>query len=473
MKTISLALAFAGALMSTTALAGNIASTPGQNPDLTLYSGGYGLIHEQRKVDLDKGANQIFLQGMPDQTRSDSVLASGKNLTINRRIFDFGTISRDALLKHSLGKTIWVVKTNPATGEETEVEAKVLSIRGGLVLQIGGRIETGNPGRLVFKEIPEGLRAEPALTLIADSAAKGSQSLDLAYLTGGLNWQANYVAQINKDGTALDLTGFAEVTNNTNRTYKDASVRVVAGELRGRPTPPRPQLMRKSMARAATMQQDQAAPEALSRESTGEQHIYRLPGDITLQKFQKQQVTLLSATNIPAKTDYHFSNGVYRQHLRGQPQAQRAEIRLKFKNEKAAGLGIPLPAGSLRSFKGQGADMLFTGEAFLNRKSDGEKVSLTLGKAFDITLKRTQTDFRVKDPKGRDRTFEAAWKLELTNAHSKPVTVVVEEAMSGAWEMLEESQPHKKPTAAKAQWTVELEPNSKQTITFRAKVVPR
>jgi len=474
MRIAPLTLAFACALQVSNALADPVISQPGKDPSLTLYPGGYGLIHEARPVTLEKGPNEIALQGLPSAIRADSVLASGVELTIQKRLFDFGAITREALLQHSLGKTIGILKTNPQTGEEREEEAKVLSIRNGLVLQVGGRIVTGTPGRLLFKEIPEGLRAEPALTLIAESAKGGKQNLGLTYLTGGLGWRATYVAQINQEGTALDLKGFAELTNSTGRTYENARLRLVAGDVRPpQTTALRPQLMRAKAAGAMMMAESEPAPDAMQRTGTGQQHIYAVPGTVTLTKHQTQQVALLGADNIPAKTEYHFNSGVYRQPLRGTAQIRRAEVRLKFKNDKASGLDAPLPAGNLRAFRGTGADTLFGGEVFLNRKAAGEDVALSLGQAFDVTLKRSQTDFDIKDPKGRDRTFEAAWKLDLSNAHDKPVTVVVKEAFSGQWEMLETTHEPTKSLAGAAHWTLTLKPGQKETIAYRARVVPR
>ncbi len=473
MRIAPFALAFACALQVSTALAEPIVSQTGKNPALTLYSSGYGLVHETRLITLGKGAHEISLQDLPPTIRQNSVLASGDGLTIQKRLFDFGTISPEALLKHSLGKTITVIKTNPQTGEEAEIEATVLSLRGGLILKIGERIETGIPGRLAFKDIPEGLLAEPALTLIADSAEAGPKTLGLTYIADGLDWNAAYVARINDAGTALDLTGFAQLTNTTDRTYDDAEIRVVAGEIR-QPRAPRAMMMDAETSRFGGLAAAPAAKtESLERQSTGEQHIYRLPGKVTLQSHQTQQVTLLEADAIPAKTEYLFRNGVYRQPLPKNDNAQRPEIRVSFKNDKASGLGVPLPAGSIRTFKGEGAATLFTGEAFLSRKAAGETAELTLGRAFDITLTRNQTDFQVKDPKGHDRTFEAAWKLDLTNAHDKPVTVVIEESMSGAWEVLKESHSHKKDGTATARWTVTLKPGGKETLSYRVRVVPR
>jgi hypothetical protein len=56
-----------------------------------------------------------------------------------------------------------VIRTHPTTGAETVESAQVLRDHAGHVLQIGDRIETGVPGRIVFDGVPPNLRDRPTL----------------------------------------------------------------------------------------------------------------------------------------------------------------------------------------------------------------------------------------------------------------------------------------------------------------------
>ena len=77
-------------------------------------------------------------------------------------------------MEKAVGETITLVRTNPATGAETRERARVLAANGGVVLQIGERIEVlrddGLPVRVIFDKVPENLRARPTLSVTLDSA---------------------------------------------------------------------------------------------------------------------------------------------------------------------------------------------------------------------------------------------------------------------------------------------------------------
>jgi len=74
-------------------------------------------------------------------------------------------------------------------------------------LRIGDRIETGLPGRIVYDGVPANLRDRPTLVSELDAARNGAQTVELSYLTGGLSWKADYVAELNAADSALDLNG--------------------------------------------------------------------------------------------------------------------------------------------------------------------------------------------------------------------------------------------------------------------------
>src|SRR3546814_2624972 len=77
---------------------------------------------------------------MSDVCSSDLTL-SGAGLSIVEQNFDFDLLTPDKLMDKAVGQTITLVRTNPATGAEKIERAKVLAANGGIVLQIGDRIE--------------------------------------------------------------------------------------------------------------------------------------------------------------------------------------------------------------------------------------------------------------------------------------------------------------------------------------------
>src|SRR3546814_18704600 len=87
----------------------------------------------------------------------------------------------------AVGQTITLVRTNPATGAEKIERAKVLAANGGIVLQIGDRIEVlrddGLPVRAVFARLHPNLRARPQLSVPVNAAPAGPVQATLFYLT--------------------------------------------------------------------------------------------------------------------------------------------------------------------------------------------------------------------------------------------------------------------------------------------------
>jgi hypothetical protein len=95
-------------------------------------------------------------------------------------------------------------------------------------LRFADRIETGVPGRLAFDSVPANLRDRPTLSVLLE-AGGGKQSVELSYLTGGLAWKADYVANLSADGKSLDLNGWVTLTNRSGAGFDDATLQLVAG----------------------------------------------------------------------------------------------------------------------------------------------------------------------------------------------------------------------------------------------------
>jgi hypothetical protein len=112
-------------------------------------------------------------------------------------------------------RSVRIVRTHPTTGAESIETATVLAASQGVVLKIGERIETGLPGRIVYDGVPANLRDRPTLVSDLDAARAGAQTLELSYLTGGLSWKADYVAELNAADNALDLNGWVTLTNTS------------------------------------------------------------------------------------------------------------------------------------------------------------------------------------------------------------------------------------------------------------------
>lgn len=438
---------------------------------VTIYNDNLALIKDARRVKLDRDFNKLAWREVSAQMRPETALL--RNLTnsdgfrLQEQNFDFDLLTPQKLLEKYLNKEVTVIRTNPATGTELREIATVLATNGGIVLKFADRIETGVPGRLAFSGVPENLRDKPTLVVSLINPVVGEQNLELSYLTTGLSWRADYVAELNERDDRLDLNGLVTLTNQSGAAYPNAKLQLVAGDL-NRVRQPQ-SISRNMMSMAPKM----ADAEEMKEESLFEYHLYTLQRATTLMENQTKQVALMSASSVPINKEFLLAGANY--YYSGQygdlGQKLKVGVFVEFQN-KGGGLGVPLPKGVIRVYKkdAQG-NAQFVGEDQINHTPKNESVRLKLGDAFDVTADKKQTDFQKLAGTGRtSNIFESAYQVVLKNAKTESVTVVVREPMPGDWTMISESQPHTKVTSGMAEWKVAVPADSKATLTYRVRV---
>lgn len=440
---------------------------------VTIYNDDLALVKDQRRVTLDEGENRLAFREVSARIRPETALLRSlshpQGFYLLEQNFDFDLLTPQKLLEKYVGKEVQLVKTHPQSGDERLVAARVLAANGGVVLKVGERIETGIPGRLVYPDVPANLRDRPTLVTLLHSGSARSQQLELSYLTGGLSWRADYVAELSAGDERLDLSGWVTLTNQSGTSYRDARLQLVAGDVHRAPGALRPVRdfeMRKAMVA-------EAAPQ-MEEESLFEYHLYTLDRLTTLRENQTKQVALLSASAVPVRKEFVLRGAdyYYRSSYGDLGQKLKVGVFLEFDNREEAGLGKPLPKGVVRVYKQDSAgNAQFVGEDRIDHTPKNEKVRLKLGEAFDVTADKVQTDFEKLSGFGRFHyVFESAYRIELKNAKEEAVTVKVMEPMPGDWEVLAESHPHSKEAAGTAVWEVPVPADGSATLTYRVRV---
>ena len=446
-----------------------------QSVAVTIYNGDLALVKDTRKVKIKIGLNALALRDVSAQIRPETALLRSINapgsLTLLEQNFDFDLLTPEKLLEKYVGKTVSLVKTNPATGVETTEQATVLSANNGVVLRVGNRIETGVPlGRIVYDNVPANLRDRPTLVTQINNKGATDQTVELSYLTGGLGWKADYVAELNAKEDMLDLSGWVTLTNTSGASYKNAKLQLVAGDVNRVQPQASPMSMRKNMDMMAASAE--SAP--MREEGLLEYHLYTLDRPTTIAENQTKQVALLSASGIPVHKDLVLQGAEYYY------QSQYGEIGTKmklgvfieFENKEASKLGLPLPKGILRVYKKDSSgNAQFVGEDNIDHTPKNETVRLKLGEAFDVTADKKQTDFKVlPNPQKGHVAYDSAFEFTLKNAKKEKVTVTVQEPISGEWKIVNESHPHTKVNSHLAQWKIDIPAEGKTTLTYRAQV---
>jgi hypothetical protein len=200
---------------------------------VTIYNNGQSLVQDDRQLSVAAGRNLIEFPDVSARIRPETVTLSGPGIGIVEQNFDFDLLTPDKLMDKAVGQSITLVRTNPATGAERTERAKGLAANGGIVLQIGERIEVlrddGLPVRAVFDRLPPNLRARPTLSVTVDAANAGTIPARLSYLTPNLGWTADYVALFDAAKGAMDIQGWVTLTNSTGTTFNNARTLLVAG----------------------------------------------------------------------------------------------------------------------------------------------------------------------------------------------------------------------------------------------------
>lgn len=408
---------------------------------LTVYNSGSALVSKRRTVEIPAGVSRWNLRDVGDQVIPDSLHLTGEGLELIEAGYQTEPLSPSVLLEHYVGQTVTLIRTEPDTGAEQTSSGKLLSAQGP-VFEVEGRIETGganSPWRIAFDQLPEGLHAQPVLTALVKNEGGGAKPARLSYLTGGLSWQASYVAALDVEAAKLYLTGFAGMNNNTGVDFEDVRLRLVAGELNRAGGQPVPYERRLAMAGAAD-----SAPQP---ESAFEYHVFEFARAIDLDSGESRQLRLLQADGLKVKREYRVdaSRGGWR-YAHGE-QRGNAAVWIEFENDT----GQPMPAGLVRFYSAQTPPLLL-GEDRMPHTPEREKVELMAGNAFNITARRRELDTQRIDQRRR----QAERRVTLKNTKKKSVQVRLIEPMPGDWRITEENLPHEKLDANRAAWTLSV-----------------
>lgn len=432
---------------------------------VTVYNDNLALVKERRRIKLPAGLTRLSLREVSAQMRPETALlraVTGAPISLIEQNFDFDLLTPEKLLEKYVGKEVTVLRSHPTTGEEKSEKATVLATNNGTVLRFADRIETGAPGRIVFGSVPANLRDRPTLSVLLDGDG-GSQSLELSYLTGGLRWKADYVANLAGDGKHMNLSGWVTLTNQSGAAYTDARLQLVAGTVNR--VYDRQERMPMPMALAAPAPRAKAA---MSQESLMDYHLYSVERPTTIADNQTKQLALLSADAIPVRHEYLLtgSDYYYRSRYGELGQKLKPAVFISFDN-KGGELGKPLPAGIVRVYAmdSKGAAQ-FVGEDSISHTAKNETIKLRLGEAFDVTADRKQTAYK----KLAETTAETSYRIDLRNAKDEAVTVRVLEPLFGDWEIVQENHRSTKESSSAAAWNISVPAGGSAMLEYTVRV---
>jgi hypothetical protein len=440
---------------------------------VTVYNSNVALVRDTRDVSLPSGDFQLRFMDIAATVNPATVhmrsLGEPDKVNVLEQNYEYDLLDANKLLEKYVGKEVTIlrqvgVKDGVTQWETTKATLLALN-NGGPVWKIGDSIETGvNTNSFRFPSLPENLYSRPTLVWTLSNTGGRRQKIEASYLANSISWNADYVMTVTRDENAADLDGWVTLVNGTGTGFHNAKLQLVAGELN-----------RVAAGGAGTgrmVMEALPAPQsaAMTQENFSEYHLYTLNRRTTIFDKETKQVSLLRASSFPVSK--HFVvNGqsyYYRQAMTpGAPLKDPVMVYYTFKNEEKTGLGMPLPAGTVRVYQADShGGVLFIGEDNITHTPKDESISIHIGNAFDIVAEHKQTDYKSLG----SRTWEVEYEVTLRNHKDGPVTIEVNEPIGGDWEMLSSTFPAKKTGAFAAQFNVPVAKDGTAVLKYRVRV---
>ena len=439
---------------------------------LTVYNSDIALVRDVRNLQLSSGAFDLRFMDIAASVNPATVhfrsLTEPSRLSVLEQNYEYDLLEPEKLLRKYVGREVTLVRTVQQNGttRQEEVKATLLSFNTAPVWRIGNEIVTGlHADHIRFPELPNNLFSRPTLVWTLQNGGAGKHRVEASYLAQRLSWNADYVLTVSRDDAAADLDGWVTLRNASGTSFRQATLQLVAGDLnrvRQAISEKRYDLARQAMEAAAV------AP--MAQESFSEYHLYTLGRKTTINNEQTKQVSMLNGSGVPVQKRF-VVNGqefYYRNvHHPGAPIKDVVQVYYQFKNEAKAGLGVPMPAGTVRVYQADSkGGVQFAGEDRINHTPKDETIKLKIGNAFDVVCERNQTDF----VKIASNVYEIQYEIVLRNHKSVPIAVEVNEPIGGTWRMLSSSHEWAKTAAWAAGFTVPVTENGSATLKYRVRV---
>jgi len=443
-----------------------------ESVSLTVYNDGNAIVRETRAIEIPESREVSFpdvAATIDPTTVKFRSLTNPDGTTVIEQNYEFDLVSADKLLEKYINQTITVITEDGTvhTGTLMSYDRRelVLSMSARGPLLIISREE--NVKNIRCESLPEGLITRPTLMWILDCERVGKETVQVAYSAGGCSWEADYTAVLTDDDKALDLSGWVTLTNNTGKTYRDAALKLMAGEVHR--VAPQPTLYKQERLAFAG-----AGEVGFEEKPFAEYHLYTLPRPTTIKDRQIKQIELIDPSLVKCRKKYLLDAARSVQIGRRGPvmdenfsvgEKVKVQVYILFTNDEESNLGKPLPAGRVRLFKMDEGQMEFVGEDRIEHTPVKGKVELLMGTAFDITAERKRTSFNR--PPGMNR-MEESFEITLLNSRKEPVTVHVRERLYRwtGWEIVEASHKFDQLDAETVGFEVNLEAEEEKRVTY-------
>jgi hypothetical protein len=468
------------------------------DPALTIYNQDFAVIRETIPLDLQQGPTTVRFTGTTGRLEPESVILrdpSGKRqLQILEQSYRADPVSSDLLLSLYEGKTIdflvqnrdqvevvsgKIIRSGYVTGNRP-ISPNVQLNRGEQpIIEVDGKLRFQLPGAPLFPKLADDTILKPSMDWVIQSDRPGKLDAELAYVSGGMNWAADYNIVAPSSGDALDVIGWVTMTNQSGKTFENARIKLMAGDVNK--IRPREYAMGGVIGGMAGAVTSIPVP-PVTEKTFDEYHLYTLQRPATLHDRETKQVEFVRAAGVRSKIIYVYDGAkIDANRFRGWPAEQirndssygtqsnpKVWVMREFVNSDVNHLGMPLPRGRVRFYRRDADGRLeFTGEDMIDHTPKDETIRTFTGAAFDLVGERRRTSFRIDHGRSMlDESFE----VKVRNHKKEPAEVrVVEHLYRGVtWEIPISSSPFKKTDSQTAEFQIQLAPGEEKTVSYSA-----
>jgi len=444
----------------------------GEGVELAVYNQNLALVKDRRTLDLSAGLNEVRFVDVAAQIDATSVhfrsLTDPDGTTVLEQNYEYDIVGSTKLLSKYVDQEIAVV-----TEDGQEYVGTLLSGAEDVILQAAdGQVTVLKLDRIkefTFPALPEGLITRPTLVWQVESAQGGSQDVEVAYLTGGVNWQADYIVVLADDESSIDLDGWVSLDNRSGTSYRDAKLKLIAGDIHRAATADY------AVEREVFFEAAPAAEPQVEERGFFEYHLYEVQRPVTVKDQQTKQIEFVTASGVPVDKFFVYDGaqigfaGAYQpvdDPAYGTASNKKVMVMLEFTNGEEEGLGVPLPKGTLRVYKSDiDGSTLLIGEDSIDHTPKDEQVRLYIGDAFDVVGERVQTNFQVEYD---EDWMEESYEITLRNHKEEDIEVRVVEHMFRwtEWKILESSHDYEKTDAQTLEFRVPVEAGGETVVSY-------
>jgi len=474
-------------------------------PALTIYNQNFAVIRDTVPLDLKQGVNDVRFTETTAHLETDSVILrdpAGKlRLQILEQNYRNDPVSRESLLSLFEGKTI-DFEVDLGGGQRKVVQGKI--IRSGYarhaqqamqrygptyyatqmataadttpIIEVDGKLQFKLPGEPLFPQLSGDTILKPTIDWQINADKAGKLDAELAYVTGGMSWEASYNIVAPEKSDLLDVVGWVTMDNQSGKTFQNAKIKLMAGDVS--------KIQRREDMygyAAKEMAMDRAAaPPSVTEKAFEDYHLYSLARPATLHDRETKQVEFIRATGVKSdrvyvydgmKVDWRRYGGYSMENIRNNQEIgaefdTKVAIMREFKNSEANHLGMPLPKGRVRFYKqDEDKQLEFTGENVIDHTPKDEMLRIYTGNAFDLTGERRRTNFKVDS---NNHWFDETFEIKLRNHKKEQVEIKVIEHLFRwhNWDITEKSDNFSKTDAQTAEFRVPVKPDEEKTIRY-------